>query len=56
MVLGDTGLLTQKLEPGGTTLVDARNRFNKLSRLLMMWTVRHSWLAGMRFALNFYHN
>ena len=33
--------LTQEAEPSGTTLVDARNGFNKLSRLAMLWTVRH---------------
>ena len=33
--------LTQDAEPNGTTLVDARNGFNKPSRLAMLWTVRH---------------
>ena len=56
MVLGSTGLLTQKSEPGGTTLVDARKGFNKLSRLVMIWTVRHRWLVGVRFAFNLYKN
>ena len=36
--------LTQDSELSGTTLVDARNESNKLSRLEMMWTVQH--LAG----------
>ena len=31
--------LTQEAEPSGTTLVDARNGFNDLSRLEMLWTV-----------------
>ena len=31
--------LTQESEPSGTTLVDARNWFNNLSRLAMLWTV-----------------
>ena len=31
--------LTQEAEPSGTTLVDARNWFNDLSRLEMIWTV-----------------
>eukprot|EP00957_Ditylum_brightwellii_P156657 11923546-Ditylum_brightwellii.AAC.1 len=26
---------------GGTTLIDARNGFNELSRYAMLWTVRH---------------
>ena len=38
--------LTQNAEPSGTTLVDARNGFNELSRLAMLWTVRHRWPAG----------
>ena len=33
--------LTQEVELGGTTLIDARNGFNKLSRLAMLWTVQH---------------
>ena len=47
-------LLTQDAEPSGTTLVDALNGFNKLSRLAMLWTVRHRWPAGARFAFNCY--
>ena len=35
--------------PGGTTLVDAHNGFNELSRLVMLWTVRHFWPVGARF-------
>ena len=46
--------LTQDAEPSGTTLVDARNGFNELSRLAMLWTVRHRWPAGARFAFNCY--
>ena len=46
--------LTQDSEPSGTTLVDARNGFNELSRLAMLWTVRHRWPAGARFAFNCY--
>ena len=45
-------LLTQDADPSGTTLVDARNGFNELSRLAMLWTVRHRWPAGARFAFN----
>ena len=37
-------------------LVDARNGFNKLSRLAMMWTMRHRWPAGARFAFNYYRH
>ena len=54
MALVDTGFLTQEADSGGTTIVDACNSFNELSRLEMMWTVRHLWPTGARFAFNFY--
>ena len=41
--------LTQEAEPSSTTLIDG---FNELSRLEMLWTVRHHWPAGARFAFN----
>ena len=44
--------LTQEAEPSGTTLVDARNGFNKLSRLAILCTLRHHWPAGARFTFN----
>ena len=37
--LGALEFLTQDAEPSGTTLVDARNGFNELIRLAMLWTV-----------------
>ena len=37
--LGAIELLTQDLDPSGTTLVDARNGFNNLIRLVVLWTV-----------------
>ena len=54
--LGSLEFLTQNAEPSGKTLVDARNEFNKLSRLAMLWTVRHRWPAGSRFAFNCYRH
>ena len=54
--LGALEFLTQEAEPSGTSLVDAHNGFNKLSRLTMLWTVRHRWIAGVRFAFNCYKN
>ena len=51
-----TGILTQDAEPGGTTSVDDRNVFNDLNCLAMLWTVRHYWLAGERFAFNCYRD
>ena len=38
------------------TCVDARNGFNKLSRMAMLWTVRHRWSKGSRFAFNCYRH
>ena len=47
-------LFTKDAEPSGTTLVDARNGFNELSCLAMLWTVRHRWTEGAKFAFNCY--
>ena len=52
--LGDIEFLNQEADPTETTLVDACNGFNKLSRLTMLWTVWHSWPSGARFPLNCY--
>lgn len=38
------------------TMVDARNGFNELSRLAMLWTVRHRWPKGSRFSFNCYRH
>ena len=54
--LGSLEFLIEYADPIRTTLVDARNRFNKTSRLEMLWTVQHHWPPGARFALNFYRN
>ena len=54
--LGELEFLTEDTEPSGTTLVDARNGSNELSRLVMMCTVRHHWPAGARFAFNCYRH
>ena len=42
--------------PEGLTLVDARNGFNELSRYAMLWTARHRWPKGWRFAFNCYRH
>ena len=55
LVAQASGSLNQEELPGGTTLVDAHNGFNKLSRLTMLLTVRHYWMSGLRFAINCYN-
>ena len=50
--LGALEFLTQEAEPSGTMLVDARNGFNELSCLEMLWNVQHRWPAGARFAFS----
>ena len=52
LVLEAKGLLTQDAEPGGTTLIDARNGFNKLVRPVMLCTVRNRWPAETRIEFN----
>ena len=54
--LEGTGLLTQDADPGGTTLVDTRNDFNKLFCLAMLWMVHHFRSEGERFTFNFYRH
>ena len=52
--LGALEFLTQDAEQCGITLVDARNVFNEMIRLAMLWNVRHCWPAGVTFAFNCY--
>ena len=54
--LGALELLTQDAKPSGTTLVDAHNGFNELSRLAILWTVRHRWPAEARLEFNCYRH
>ena len=54
--LGALELLTQEAETSGTTLLDDHNGFNELRRLAMLWTVRHRWPTGVRFAFNCYRH
>ena len=56
LALEATEILNQYYEADGTTLVDACNGFNGLSRLLMLWKVHHRWPAGERFVLNLYRH
>ena len=54
--LGSLEFLTKDADPSGTTLVDARNGFNEISRLEMLCTVWHRWPAGASFTFNFYRH
>ena len=48
--------LTHEANLSYTTLVDACNGFNEMSRLALLWTVQHRWPAGAKFALNCYRH
>jgi hypothetical protein len=41
-------------EERGFLLVDALNTFNELNQTAMLWTIRHEWPFGTRFAFNCY--
>ena len=56
LVLLYTGLITQEVDPGGTSLVDSSNGFNELIHLEILWMVCHFWEAGTKFAFNCYNN
>ena len=56
LALEATEILTQDSDPGGPTLAEARNGLNDLSRLAMLWTVRHNCQAGASFAFNCYRH
>ena len=38
----------------GFLLIDADNGFNEYSQIQMLWTIRHEWPAGAKFAFNCY--
>ena len=54
--LGDTGLLNREADCGGIMSVDARNGFNELIHLAILWTVHHHWPAGESFAFKIYRH
>eukprot|EP00957_Ditylum_brightwellii_P008520 646279-Ditylum_brightwellii.AAC.1 len=42
--------------PSGMMLINARNGFNELSPMVMLWTVWHWWQQGTHFLFNCYHH
>ena len=56
MALEAIWFLIQYADPVCTTLVDARNGFNEMNCLEMLWTVNHCLLVGLRFVLNCYRH
>ena len=54
LALKYTGFQTQESDMGGTSIIDARNGFNKLIRLTIIWTVRRYWPVGVKFVFKFY--
>ena len=51
--LWDENLTT---ENWGILFVDAKNAFNEINRVGMLWTVRHLCPSGARFVFNWYRN
>jgi hypothetical protein len=41
-------------EEWGFLLIDAHNVFNEKNRMAMLWTIRHEWPSGARFAIKCY--
>ena len=35
-------------------LVDAKNAFNEINQIIILWTVQHLWPSGSRFVFNCY--
>ena len=52
----EQGIPTSSEDPECVLLVDAGNGFNELGRKAMLWTVRHMWASGARFAFNCYRH
>lgn len=40
----------------GFLLVDARNAFNEVNRIALLWNVRHLWVKGSCFLFNCYRH
>ena len=55
---GVQALWDEKLstEEWGFIFVDAKNAFNEINQVGMLWTVLHVWPPGARFVFNCYHH
>ena len=54
--MSQTWTESDAIDRWGFLLVDARNAFNEINRISMLWTIRHEWPAGARFAFNCYRH
>ena len=54
--LNEAWMEKEEEDDWGVLLVDARNAFNEGNRMRMLWTVRHRWPEGARFAFNCYRH
>ena len=43
-------------EDWGFLLIDARNAFNELNPVAMLWAVQHECTSGTQFTFNYYHH
>jgi hypothetical protein len=48
--------LHKEEEEWGVLPIDASNAFNKLNRMVMLWTIQHEWLSGAWFTFNCYQH
>ena len=54
--MADSGTADPIDDPRALLLVDARNGFNEIGRIALLWTTRYRWAQGARFAFNCYRH